>query len=124
MVSSSEFGERLVYNLMVNGHYVRHLRQLKKRTDKARNQALIDLENVGVKVIFQPTGGYYIWIEIPEGLDEFMLVQSAMEEGIFLAPGSVFALAESKHPAAMRLNIAHASNPLFLSFMEKLIPSL
>ncbi|WP_417840951.1 PLP-dependent aminotransferase family protein [Terasakiella sp.] len=122
VVSSSEFGERLVYNLMVNGHYVRHLRRLKKRTDKARNQALIDLEDIGAEIIVPPTGGYYIWIKNPEKYDEYQLVQAAMEHGIFLAPGSVFALEETVSPCAMRLNIAHVSNPAFLEFMADHLP--
>jgi DNA-binding transcriptional MocR family regulator len=123
IVSSSEYGERLVYNLMVNGQYVRHLRRLRKRTDTARSKALSDLESIGARLLTQPTGGYYLWVELPGNIDEETLLQRASERGIFLAPGSVFAASGSDVPAAMRVNIAHASNPQFLDFMLEQLKS-
>ncbi|WP_038014892.1 PLP-dependent aminotransferase family protein [Terasakiella pusilla] len=121
MVSSSEYGERLIYNLMYKGHYVRHLRRLKKRIDKARNDVLNVLDGLDFQKVHQPTGGYYCWVQLPDGIDEAQLVQRANEQSIFLAPGSVFSLDKDSTDSFMRLNIAHAAHPTFIAFMQEIL---
>ena len=106
---------------MYKGHYVRHLRRLKKRIDKARNDVLNVLDGLDFQKVHQPTGGYYCWVQLPDGIDEAQLVQRANEQSIFLAPGSVFSLDKDSTDSFMRLNIAHAAHPTFIAFMQEIL---
>src|SRR5579875_439123 len=39
-----------------------------------------------------PRGGYFLWVELPEGVDSGQLVQAAKERGVVCVPGSDFML--------------------------------
>lgn len=127
VVSTSDYVERLVYALIAGGQYLRHLRRLKSRIESANEAALTALERVGMRVPVRPTGGFYIWGELPETLDEGALVRAAADRGIFLAPGSIFrtgrerAAPDAAAPRpALRINIAHATDPRFLAFIAEM----
>lgn len=121
VVSTSDYVERLIYGLIAGGQYLRHLRRLKARIETASADALAALERVGVGVPVAPTGGYYIWGVLPAGIDETALVRAAADRGIFLAPGSVFSTGKVTDERSMRINIAYASDPLFLEFIAERI---
>ena len=65
------------------------------------------------------SGGFYLWAECPPHIDELALCREAAAQSIFLAPGSVFSVERRTRSPAMRINVAHASHPRFLSFMKK-----
>jgi DNA-binding transcriptional MocR family regulator len=120
IVSTSDYVERLVHALIAGGQYLRHVRRLKTRIEAASAEALAALERVGVAVPVAPTGGFYIWGQLPEGLEEAALVRAAADRGIFLAPGSVFLPergGDGGGRLAMRINIAYAADPRFLDFI-------
>jgi len=126
IVSTSDYVERLVHALIAGGQYLRHVRRLKTRIETASAEALAALERVGVAVPVAPTGGFYIWGQLPEGVEEAALVRAAADRGIFLAPGSVFfpergenGGAEGGGGLAMRINIAYAADPRFLDFIAE-----
>jgi DNA-binding transcriptional MocR family regulator len=77
------------------------------------------LRRAGATVRSSDPGGYYIWLELPKDVDELALIQNAATAGIFLAPGSVFYPTRTAHMPALRINVAYASDPKFLRFIEK-----
>jgi DNA-binding transcriptional MocR family regulator len=117
VVATSDYAERFVFGLMVGGHYLRHLRRLRGRVEAAARQALSDLDHIGLRVSRPRDGGFYLWAELPPGTDELVLCRQAAAHGIFLAPGTVFSPDREPHAPALRINVAHASNPRFLSVM-------
>jgi DNA-binding transcriptional MocR family regulator len=120
VVATSDYVERFVFSLIAGGHYLRHLRRLRSRIEQAAAAALSDLEAIGMRVP-RPSGGFFLWAELPDGVEEAKLSRQAAAQGIFLAPGSVFSPErEVRHPA-MRINVAHASDPRFLSFLERVL---
>ncbi|KAA2214652.1 aminotransferase-like domain-containing protein [Teichococcus oryzae] len=119
VVSTSQYAERLVARLIEEGHYLRHLRRLRKRIAVATADALRNLAGVGLPVCSPPGGGFYLWADLPNGIEETALCRLAATQSIFLAPGSVFSPERSTRPAALRINIAHASEPHFLSFLQR-----
>ncbi|TPG55744.1 PLP-dependent aminotransferase family protein [Roseomonas nepalensis] len=119
VVSTSQFTERLVAGLIRDGHYLRHLRRLRQRVEAATAQALQDLASVGLPIAPPPCRGFYLWAALPPGLEEEALCREAARRGIFLAPGSVFSPEKAGGPPALRLNVAHASDPAFLSFLAE-----
>jgi DNA-binding transcriptional MocR family regulator len=119
MVSTSDLVERVVFQMVSAGHYRRHVQKLKTRLQELHPWAVKSLRRAGATVRSSDTGGYYIWVELPKGINELALIQKAATAGIFLAPGSVFYPTRTAHPPALRINVAYASDPKFLSFIEK-----
>lgn len=119
MVSTSDFVERMVHQLMASGQYRRHLRRLMARLDDARPRATEALARTGVHVHPADPGGYYLWVELPATVSERALTREASRQGIFLAPGSVFFPDRQAPYPALRVNVAHALDPRFLSFLHR-----
>lgn len=62
-----------------------------------------------------------MWLELPGHLDDIQVARKAAEDGIFLAPGTVFY--PEKRPSqqpALRINVAYANDPDFLAFLRRL----
>jgi DNA-binding transcriptional MocR family regulator len=118
-VATSDYAERLVHDLIVGGHYLRHLRRLRQRVADATSEALRNL--AAMPIVFPQTsyGGFYLWAELPAETDEVALCRDAAAEGIFLAPGCVFRPNREAGPPALRLNVAHASDPKFVVFLQR-----
>jgi DNA-binding transcriptional MocR family regulator len=119
MVSTSDLVERVVFQMVSAGHYRRHVQKLKTRLQELHPWAVKSLRRAGATVRSSDPGGYYIWVELPKGINELALIQKAATAGIFLAPGSVFYPTRTAYPPALRINVAYASDPKFLSFIEK-----
>jgi DNA-binding transcriptional MocR family regulator len=119
MVSTSDYVERVVFQMVSAGHYRRHVQKLKNRLQELHPAAVKSLRRAGATVRSSDPGGYYIWLELPKDVDELALIQNAAAAGIFLAPGSVFYPTRTAHLPALRINVAYASDPKFLRFIEK-----
>lgn len=118
VVSTSDFVERVVHQLISGGQYRRHLNRLKARLDEVFGTSIKALRRSGATVHPASPGGYYLWVGLPEGMSELALVRQAAAQGIFLAPGAVFYPdRQGTHPA-MRVNVAYATDPRFLRFLQ------
>ncbi|MCC7152267.1 MAG: PLP-dependent aminotransferase family protein [Rubrivivax sp.] len=119
LVSTSDYVERLVHQLIVGGQYRRHLRRLRTRLEAATVPALDTLAALGLKVLADPGGAYYLWAKLPAGVDERQLARDAAARGIFLAPGHVFLPERAPSAPALRINVAYADDPRFTAFMRE-----
>lgn len=119
VAATSQYAERFIYDLIVGGHYLRHLRRLRARVERAAEAAFADLSGTGLSIA-RPQSGFYLWAELPEGRDELDLCRQAAAESIFLAPGQVFSPErDTARRPAIRINVAHANHPRFLGFLGK-----
>lgn len=118
VVATSQYAERMVTGLIAGGHYLRHLRRLRTRVERATDAALTELAAVGLHPPRPPGGGFYLWTPLPAGIEEAAIVREAASHGIFLAPGGVFSPERGPGPAMLRLNVAHTSDPRFLDFLR------
>lgn len=121
VVSTSDFVERVVHQLISGGHYRRHLGRLKARLDAALGPALRFFARIGLRVHSTYTGGYYLWVEVPKRFTEIELARRAAASGIFLAPGAVFYPGRQGGSPVMRVNIAYAGDARFQRFMEQAV---
>jgi DNA-binding transcriptional MocR family regulator len=120
VAATSQFAERFILDLIVGGHYLRHLRRLKARIERATEAALADLGDLGL-TIARPQSGFYLWAELPEPWSEVDVCRRAAAESIFLAPGQVFLPErDTVRPPAIRINVAHANHPRFLAFLARM----
>lgn len=119
VVNSSGYVERLIHDVIADGHYRHHLNRLRERVARASVQAMTNLARIGLDGFSAPAGGYYLWCRLPEGIDDVQLARRASDEGIFLAPSSIFAADRETHTPALRINVAYADDPRFLRFMAE-----
>ena len=119
IVNSSGYVERIVNDLIVSGQYRRHLGRLRGRISSARDAAIEAMNALDIKIFGSPYGGYYIWCELPDYINDIELARCAAEESIFIAPGSVFVPERHTAQPAMRVNIAYAGDPRFADFYRK-----
>lgn len=114
-VSTSAFDERLIFGLIDQGHYLKHLRRLRSRLSKATAETVEALERAGYTVPRPMGGGFYLWIALPESCDMDVVADDAALHGIFIAPSTSFATGPTIK--AMRVNVAYGSNPDFLNWL-------
>lgn len=90
------------------GGYDRHLRILRHKL-AAQQAAFMDAVArhfpAGTRVT-RPKGGYFLWVELPDGVDALAVHRAALARAISVAPGPIF----SPQPAfanCLRLNYGH-----------------
>ena len=99
--------QMVVAELLDGGGYDQHLRRL--RREYARN---VELMSDAVMRYFpegtrltRPSGGFILWVQLPETVDSLELYKIALQAGITLAPGHVFS-ARDQFSNFIRLNAA------------------
>lgn len=93
---------------LAGGGYDRFLRGLRLRLRDGQAAALASLQRhlpPGYRVT-RPEGGYFLWVEFPEGVDAVALHRSALASGISIAPGPIFS-ARRGFGNCIRLNYGH-----------------
>ena len=68
--------------------------------------------------IARPGGGYFLWVELPAGVDALALQREAMAAGISLAPGPMFSAARG-FAHHLRLNCGHPPGPALLEAIAR-----
>jgi len=91
------------------GGFDKHLRKL-RLTLAARQaqlaQAVAQHFPPGTRAT-RPAGGYFLWVELPEGADALRVHRKALALGISVAPGPIFS-ASRAFTHCLRLNYGHA----------------
>jgi DNA-binding transcriptional MocR family regulator len=93
---------------LVRGGYDRHLRQLRQalcRQQVALATAVLRHFPAGTRAT-RPEGGYFLWVELPHGVDTLALHAQGCALGISTAPGPMFS-ARAAFGHCMRLNYGH-----------------
>jgi len=107
-LSSSDIGERVVYKILAEGLYRKHLDRVRRRLDAVRGTALRQMERYGMRIDSAPAAGMFVWADT--GRDTVALAGEAMAAGLLLAPGCLFS--PSQLPSTRtRINIACFSDP-------------
>jgi DNA-binding transcriptional MocR family regulator len=90
------------------GAFERHLRQLRRTLARQQAAALDSLRRhlPPAARISIPDGGYFLWIELPDGVDAVELHRLALADGISIAPGPIFS-ARRAFSHCIRLNYGH-----------------
>jgi DNA-binding transcriptional MocR family regulator len=89
-ITTSQFTERLVYLMLVDGHYRKYLSRLHERLGEARINVMRAFERIGLELFVEPADGMFIWARFPHVDDSLTLAEASQRDGIMLAPGAVF----------------------------------
>ena len=91
-----------------HGGFDKHLRQLRQALATRLSQftqAVARYFPEGTRAT-RPSGGYFLWVELPAGCDALALHRQALAQGISLAPGPIFS-ASRAFTHCIRLNYGH-----------------
>ena len=127
-LSASAPAQRAMALYLERGGFDKHLRKL--RQTLAAQQATF-AEAVGHHFpsgtrATRPAGGYFLWVELPEGIDALKVHRHALSLGISVAPGPIFS-ASRAFTNCLRLNYGHtwdARSEQALSSLGRLVSSL
>jgi DNA-binding transcriptional MocR family regulator len=103
-VATSQFTERLVYLMLVDGRYRKYLSRLHARLGEARFNVVRAFERIGLELFAEPTDGMFVWARFPHVEDSLTLAEASQHDGIMLAPGAVFRPHLERSPW-MRFNV-------------------
>lgn len=116
-VATSAHDERLIFQLIDQGHYLKHLRRLRARASKATADTVNCLTAAGFAIRRPLGGGFYLWIDLPPTVRSPAIAEDAAAHGIFIAPWSSFSVSDDAAPA-MRVNVAYGADPVFLEWLR------
>ncbi|WP_027468852.1 aminotransferase-like domain-containing protein [Deefgea rivuli] len=104
-LSASVPAQVAIADYLQTGAYDKHLRKLRHTLESQltlMNEAILRYFPAEVRVS-RPQGGYFVWVEFPEGFDTLRLHREAVELGISIAPGPIFSASRQYHHC-IRLN--------------------
>ncbi|MCY0388593.1 PLP-dependent aminotransferase family protein [Robbsia sp. Bb-Pol-6] len=117
-MTSPETGERIVYRILTEGHYRRHVEHLRVRLDEVRGVTARALVQAGLTLFNEPQAGLFLWADAH--VDSSALTTAGYERGYLLAPGALFSPYQT--PSTwMRFNTANCGDPDFLAFLAAYI---
>jgi DNA-binding transcriptional MocR family regulator len=107
-LATSTPSQEALADYLRHGRYEPHLRRL-RRALQAQQQQMLDAIAAhfpdGTRAT-RADGGYFTWVELPEGVDALELHRRATAEGIGLSPGPMFS-ARGGYRHCIRLNYGH-----------------
>jgi DNA-binding transcriptional MocR family regulator len=96
-----------IADFIESGGYDHHLRRIRReyaRNVELMSNAVIRYFPSGVRLT-RPSGGFVLWVQLPENVDSLELYKKALTAKITLAPGHVFS-ASNQYANFIRLNAA------------------
>ena len=114
-MATPELNERLLYKILTEGHYRRHVERLRGRLDGVRDKCARMLEAAGLSLFTMPAAGMFLWADT--GVDADALAAAGQEAGFLLAPGSLFSPHQSP-TTWMRFNVANCGDPALPGFLS------
>jgi len=107
-LSASAPAQEALANYLAQGRYDHHLRALRRKlasNQQAMTYAISRHFPAGTAST-RPTGGYFVWLQLPPSVDALVLHQQALDQGISIAPGPIFS-PQHGFGNCLRLNYGH-----------------
>lgn len=105
---------------LAQGGFDRHLRSLRQTLSDQREQArrLVARHFPAGTRVTRPTGGYFLWVELPAAVDALALYRRALADGISTAPGLLFS-GDGRFTHHLRLNVGHPGDARFALAVQR-----
>ncbi len=107
-VTSGLLPQLTLADFIATGDYDRHLVQLRRalRLNAERTRSLVAEHFPEETRCSDPLGGCVLWLELPDSSDSEQLFDRAIEQGISIAPGPIFA-PRDRFQNCLRLSFGH-----------------
>jgi DNA-binding transcriptional MocR family regulator len=112
-VAAATLPQMAVAEFLAGGRYDRHMRQFRRTCASNVNllsQAVASYFPPDTR-ISRPTGGNFLWLQLPESVDSSELYSLALQDKITIAPGKLFSPTD-QFPNFIRLNAVAWSYPI------------
>ena len=113
----------LIAGILAGGSYRKHMEELRRRLAQARRDIAARLEPLGIRPWLMPRGGFYLWCQLPEGIDSAELARYALDRDVVLAPGNVFSISQGAG-GFMRFNVAQSRDQRLIEVLHQGMESL
>ena len=119
-LTSSEVSERIVSNVLLEGHHEQHVSALKAQLHQAHQLVAGHFKEIGIPMFVKPGAGLFLWADLPIAPSRANdIAAQALEHGIWLAPGSYFRPLDQ--PSSwFRFNVANADSESLWRFIGQL----
>ncbi|KMN16966.1 PLP-dependent aminotransferase family protein [Pseudomonas weihenstephanensis] len=117
-----EMLEQLVCSTLNDGSYHKHRKRVLRDLLSSGARVAAWLHGLGMTLSQPYEGGLFIWATLPAGLDADALAHTALQQGMVLAPGTLFGYAPSRQ-RQLRFNVAHTDDPQVMAAVEALLIS-
>jgi DNA-binding transcriptional MocR family regulator len=110
-----------IAQMLRRGGYDAHLTRLRRAlaTQQAALLGALRRHWPGGYRVTRPDGGYFVWLELPRGVDSLELHRRALADGISLAPGPIFS-PRREYSNCVRLNYGHPWTPALERAVQRL----
>lgn len=109
----------LLYALLQDKHYRKHLSQLRQRLSLLRQPTLARLQQLGIDVDFI-SQGLFLWAKLPHHLNSSVVAQRCLAQGVMLAPAQVFS-PKNQPSSYVRFNIAQCQDKKIFDVLQQVI---
>jgi DNA-binding transcriptional MocR family regulator len=114
-LTTSALPEQAIAHCLEQGLLRRHVERVTQRLDAARARTVRAAEAAGCR-FGAPPRGLFGWLDV--GVDTERLAHTMLDDGWFLAPGSLF-FATPRPTPLMRINFATAQDPRFWQALSR-----
>lgn len=112
-IATSFGGGRLAADILLtaltDSGYRKHLETVRSRLTQAMEQAIIQLERIGITPWLVPQAGMFLWCQLPDGIDAAAIARACLKHGVVLAPGDAFSQSLSAG-SFLRFNVAQSTD--------------
>jgi DNA-binding transcriptional MocR family regulator len=120
-LTSSAATERIVDKVLTEGRYARHVESVTEKLKDAHVQVEDRMDALGLELFHRPRAGLFVWARLPvEPGQASELATQALEDGIWLAPGSYFRPGDAASNW-FRFNVPYSTDNALWGFIEKWI---
>lgn len=89
------------------GSFDRHLKGVRRALEAQQAAALASIaRHLPQAGVVKPAGGYFLWLELPEGVNAIDVFRHALDKGVSIAPGPIFS-ARREFRNCLRLNYGY-----------------
>jgi DNA-binding transcriptional MocR family regulator len=118
-LTSSAATERIVEKVLTEGRYARHVEAVTEKLRDAHVRVEDRMNALGLEVFHRPRAGLFLWARLPvEPEQANELATQALEDGIWLAPGSYFRPGDAASDW-FRFNVPYSTDDALWRFVEK-----
>lgn len=113
-LGSPTLPQMAVAAMLEEGGYDHHVRSLRRKLAAQVEQTIEAVSEFfprGTRVS-RPSGGFVLWVELPHGTSALTLFERALERGIAVAPGPLFAAKQQKFSSYVRISCGNPYTPL------------
>lgn len=120
MMSNNEISAQMMYQLLTDGSYRKHVEALRSRLRAAHGPVRQALADSGLSLWTDPQAGLFLWAMLPEGQDSAVIAKRALTQGVILAPGNAFSISQTSG-RFLRFNVAQSRNPRIYEVLRQAI---